>query len=716
MNRSKVIKLLVCLLVTTILINISIPAVSYADGKTAKSNVAVSAAKASGGPRVVVSMGDSYSSGEGITPFYGSSDYGNDVKNPNPEFVEWLAHRSQDSWPGRLKLKDVGVMKDHKASNNPNHKENDKLHWYFVASSGAETKDICGDPKNGWKGQEKRYSSSVTNTVGVGNVYKTNLEPQINVLLYLQKKGIVPDYITLTLGGNDLGFEKIIEEAYQGHSSYQMKGNLFDMLDKAQEKLDKSVKQKLKTAYTEINNAAKNEKTGRQPNILVAGYPWLVDPNGQSKDKKYFSINADEAKAINKKVDYFNKTLKELVEECEKLNIWFVDVNEMSDFKNHAAYSNEEWINPIDLLPNKTDINHALVYYDKETKEVKLNMASASSMHPNYEGARQYAICVQKVIDSIENSDSATPSETTLTPLTKEQIDKAFSNYININHPEQIDYINKGGEAPVGWWISDIENNKTVVTMRFYTGSYAHYYVDVLSGETYVTETLPNEPNDEEHEHLTDEKFNIRDYLNQTMCTPTPIPHSPEITKDTSDNEPWRKAYIDFLTTDEDVAPYEDEYGICTKYTLIYLDDDSIPEIFVDTGFEAGGEYILTYYNGKVIKESLSRTGSEYIERSGLVYTNTGHMEYYPLTITKLENGVFTVIGKGVSYISEEDYKKRAEDENYHPSLTYEWEGKKVTEDQYNAKVAELYDLNKSKVPDNYYTYDEFVKLLKSGK
>ncbi len=40
----------------------------------------------------------------------------------------------------------------------------------------------------------------------------------------------------------------------------------------------------------------------------------------------------------------------------------------------------------------------------------------------------------------------------------------------------------------------------------------------------------------------------------------------------------------------------------------------------------------------------------------------------------------------------------------------------KVTEDQYNAKVAELYDLNKSKVPDNYYTYDEFVKLLKSGK
>ena len=180
-------------------------------------------------------------------------------------------------------------------------------------------------------------------------------------------------------------------------------------------------------------------------------------------------------------------------------------------------------------------------------------------------------------------------------------------------------------------------------------------------------------------------------------------------------NEPWRKAYIEFLATDEDVRSYEQD-GICTEYTLIYLDDDNIPEIFVNTGTSAGGEYILTYHNGNIVKQYFPRTGSEYIERSGLVYTNTGHMWYYPLTITKLENGVFKVIGKGLSYVSEEDLKKMEKDENSDLILTYEWEGKTVTKDQFNAKVAELYNLKKSKVPNNYYTYDKFINLLKTGK
>ena len=516
--------------------------------------------------RVVVSMGDSYSSGEGIDDFYGSEKKVSErVKDR-----DWLAHRSKNSWPGMLMLKDMPEgksLKDYKVNDAKNHNPDNEFEWYFVASSGAETKDLCygiNDKGENKKGQKKEYKKGDYE----GKAY---LPKQIETLTELRKKGVTPDYITLTIGGNDAGFETIIKESIlcgEGYGSANvLRAQFAYTWSKFYEK--NGIRDNIKKTYKTISKATDNKAT-----IIVAGYPKLLSTFGHPGE---FALR--ECNIINDNVSKFNNAIKDIVDECSSggMNIVFVSVEDT--FNGHGAYSINEYLNGVVYIPKEQDLKDSTV--------------SAYSMHPNIKGARAYAQCVQNKLMELEKWSAKIPNK-------------------------------------------DIEGGARAIESK--------------------------------------------------------LPHLPEITKDTSDNEPWRKAYIDFLTTDEDVAPYEDEYGICTKYTLIYLDDD------------------------KVIKESLSRTGSEYIERSGLVYTNTGHMEYYPLTITKLENGVFTVIGKGVSYISEEDYKKRAEDENYHPSLTYEWEGKKVTEDQYNAKVAELYDLNKSKVPDNYYTYDEFVKLLKSGK
>lgn len=179
--------------------------------------------------------------------------------------------------------------------------------------------------------------------------------------------------------------------------------------------------------------------------------------------------------------------------------------------------------------------------------------------------------------------------------------------------------------------------------------------------------------------------------------------------------EPWRKAYLDYLKTDETIKAYVPENCEYT-YALIYLDDDDIPELVIDTGVEAGGQYIATYYNGEVKTQHFSRIGSQYIERSGLVYTDTGHMDYYPVTITKLVDGEFVVLGDGVSYVTDEDWKKMMEDENYPYILTYEWNGESVTENQYNAKIAELYDLGQSKFPEDFNIYEEFAYQLEHGK
>ena len=177
----------------------------------------------------------------------------------------------------------------------------------------------------------------------------------------------------------------------------------------------------------------------------------------------------------------------------------------------------------------------------------------------------------------------------------------------------------------------------------------------------------------------------------------------------------WSKAYAEYLRTGAEYISFAD-CGSEVTYTLIYLDDDDIPELFIDTGIEASGQMVITYFDGKVVDQYLSRIGSQYIEKSGLIYTDTGHMDYYPISIIKLENGVFTEIASGIRYVSEEDFKKMGEDENYPYTLTYEWGDETVTEEEFNAHVAEYYDVDKGKYPDNYYSYDEFLYLLDKGK
>ncbi len=92
-----------------------------------------------------------------------------------------------------------------------------------------------------------------------------------------------------------------------------------------------------------------------------------------------------------------------------------------------------------------------------------------------------------------------------------------------------------------------------------------------------------------------------------------------EATKTTvSDLPEWCSAYeryIRYVVEDEDFT-----------YNLVYLDDDDVPELFVSSEYEAGGEMLVSYYDGKTEYYHISRLGARYIERSGLFYANNGHM------------------------------------------------------------------------------------------
>ncbi len=317
--------------------------------------------------RVIVSMGDSFSSGEGIDNFY---DYNLPIAQ-RVKSEDWLAHRSQESWPGRLTLPGVdGTMKDHRNKN-----------WYFVAASGAETKDIVGRQEKTYNKNESAYADTAW------------LPAQISVFDQVKKDNKKTDYVTLTLGGNDLGFSDIITAAVV--PKFINKGALADKLNFAWKKFYGKTKDDLRKSYELISNAA-----GEQATIIVAGYPKLLDEGnvvyeiGNGMAYLIFEFDTEEVQMINSSVTHFNEELENLITSCyaSGMKICFapVDTGEGS-FEGHEAYSDFPYINEVSLEKKEQDIDDS-------------GLASEYSIHPNTYGAQVYANRVQEKIDEIEKN------------------------------------------------------------------------------------------------------------------------------------------------------------------------------------------------------------------------------------------------------------------------------------------------------------------------
>lgn len=303
--------------------------------------------------KIIVSLGDSYSSGEGIPPFGDETTIPKKVKDP-----DWLAHRSKTSWSSMLTLPAVsGTMADHRNEN-----------WFFTAVSGAETVHLKGE-------QEKEYSKKD----GLKPYKdKVNLPPQLDI--FDQLNGKKADYVTMTIGGNDAGFANIIKDGVVLGSSYLKFGNLSAQLEDTWKKFyaEGGIQDNIRQAYKDVSM-----KAGEQAAIIVAGYPTLLAPGGALD-----FVAKEESELINNNVRNFNSALESLVNSCRAsgMNIHFVSVEE--EFDGHEAHSDDPYLNEIKIRPQSEDLTGSL--------------GSAYSVHPNLKGAQAYARCVQAKIDELE--------------------------------------------------------------------------------------------------------------------------------------------------------------------------------------------------------------------------------------------------------------------------------------------------------------------------
>ncbi len=322
-------------------------------------------AEGSGKGKVLVALGDSYTAGEGIEPYYGQ-DAPEAEKCRNPD---WVGHRSEACWPGMLKLPGVeGVLADRRGEN-----------FFIAASSGARTNHLFllteEERKNGMTAvQEKECNRE-------GFSGKAQIPPQLDIFDELDEKGLKADYVVLTIGGNDVDFKGVTTRALLGLAASEPGETDAEKGAALMEELyaGGNVRKRIKRAFQDVAARA-----GDQACILAAGYPSsLIDDTADSVFKK------ENARVLSEACAFFCAELVSIVEECRKegMKICYVDVS--NAFKGHGAYSEDPYINPLTFPAKEQDLNPG-------------ELMSSCSLHPNLKGAEAYARCVQDAIDRLE--------------------------------------------------------------------------------------------------------------------------------------------------------------------------------------------------------------------------------------------------------------------------------------------------------------------------
>ncbi|MBQ8161241.1 MAG: hypothetical protein IJ083_10870 [Clostridia bacterium] len=256
--------------------------------------------------RIIVSMGDSFSSGEGIPPFLGQKNEMNLERSLLEKLSDpdWLAHRSTRSWGSRLTLPGIsGTMASHRNEN-----------WFFVAVSGATIDSVRF-------GQTKEVGSQVALSAlekarlkldllldpdiqvddehidtkwllqvfgeDLVTAYSTDaaIESQLSILEKLRGEGTHVDYILMTMGGNDLDYAGIVarvilsdmtEDAASTDPETRYNG-LQATLTRAVEVGLQDVSRRLSQLYSEILDEYADPATV----LIIAGYPHLFSENIQ---------------------------------------------------------------------------------------------------------------------------------------------------------------------------------------------------------------------------------------------------------------------------------------------------------------------------------------------------------------------------------------------------------------------------------------------------
>ena len=216
-------------------------------------------------------------------------------------------------------------------------------------------------------------------------------------------------------------------------------------------------------------------------------------------------------------------------------------------------------------------------------------------------------------------------------------------------------------------------------------------YAESESGHSYLTLI-------EEEKYYgeldADEDGNVKDwYLNNWQEGEGIAEALENLTGEKTDQEDsWKSAYLNYIETNTQIE--DPEKGTHREiYKLLDLNEDGVPELYINFGSTAGGDAILSYFNGEIVEQKMYNYGFRYIEGANLFRDFGGHMDEYYDKIYTLENGNFVLLYSG-EYGAEDNSKVEYGDDGM-PVYRYFWENEEVSSEEYERKLNEVYDTEK---------------------
>lgn len=161
----------------------------------------------------------------------------------------------------------------------------------------------------------------------------------------------------------------------------------------------------------------------------------------------------------------------------------------------------------------------------------------------------------------------------------------------------------------------------------------------------------------------------------------------------TKDSEAWKQAYIDRINQEAN----DSAHGTSGTYMLIDIDGNDIPEVYTRWSSEVEGGDVYSYAQGKVIEQSIDRSGFSYIEGQSLFMNYGGVMGNYFNLVYSIENGRFVEVANG-QYVEENN--------NGNWSYRYYWDGKEVSESEYADTLNDVYDTSQAVDPLENATFN----------
>ena len=318
-----------------------------------------------------LALGDSFSSGEGDTRVeYGKKFYlpGTDVDG-DYETPREKCHISSRSYPFFLK----------QAMNLSNEAMSS------VACSGAEMgKDYVVDSDGSkYKGQNKRLSAYESDIVKLKfDALEKYIPGRVQQLEFIER--YKPRAITITGGGNDVGFGEVIRSC--------ILSNYYSCLYSSTESGKAAIGQGIANQYYRLNDLfARIKKISPDTKIYAVGYPQFVDDKS-AVCALNVPISQSERKMINESVAYLNQVIKAAAIYSD---VKFIDIENSLD-GHKLCEKGTAYVTGLALARqiafDSTVINHS------ELQE---------SFHPNRNGHKLMADAIDKKLSSQSLMDYA---------------------------------------------------------------------------------------------------------------------------------------------------------------------------------------------------------------------------------------------------------------------------------------------------------------------